>query len=104
MTSGAAIGPISLRTHATSSFRNSAGRFDAGHQGDIGVDALSLDVVRKANDRGFRHLLMRNERAFDLGRPHPVARHIDHVVDAAGDPIISIRIATTAIAGEIFPG
>jgi hypothetical protein len=56
-----------------------------------------------SNNCGFRHLLVRNERAFYFGRPHPVTGNIDDVIDAAGDPIIAICITPTAIACEIFP-
>ena len=38
-------------------------RLVAGLQGDIGIDALALDVVRIAHDRGLGHLGMRDQRA-----------------------------------------
>jgi hypothetical protein len=31
--------------------------------------------------------------AFDLGRAHAVAGHVDHVVDAAGDPVVAVLVA-----------
>jgi hypothetical protein len=31
-----------------------------------------------------------------------VAGDVDHVVDAAGDPVIAVGIAAAAVAGEIF--
>ena len=58
--------------------------------------------MRKADDGGFRDLLVGNERALDLGRPHTMAGHVDYVVNAAGDPVISVGIAAAAIAGEIL--
>ena len=102
--SGAAIGPISLRTQPTSSLRSVFRRLLAGHQRDIGVDALALDVVRIADDGGLRHLGVRDQRALDLGRAHAVARDVDHVVDAAGDPVIAVRVAAAAVAGEVLAG
>ncbi len=99
--SGLAIGPISVRTQASSSLRSVVGGLDALHQGDIGVDALALDVVRVADDRAFGHLGMGDQRAFDLGRAHAVARDVDHVIDAAGDPVVAVRIAAAAVAGEV---
>ena len=100
--SGEAIGPISLRTQATSSLRRSSRRLLARHQGDIGVDALALDVVRIADDGGLRHLRMRDQRRFHLRRAHAVAGDVDHVVDAAGDPVIAVRVAPAAVAGEVL--
>ena len=44
---------------------------------------------------------MRDQRRFHLGRAHPVARDIDHVIHTARDPIIAIRVAAAAIAREI---
>ena len=80
-----------------------AGRL-AGHERHIGVNALALDVMRIANDGGFRHMHMRHQRAFHLRRAHAMAGHVNHVIDAARDPIIAILIAAAAIAGKIFSG
>ena len=57
--SGEAIGPISLRTCATSSLRSSSLGSLPCDQRDVAVDALALDVVRIADDGGLRHLGMR---------------------------------------------
>src|SRR6266566_1838527 len=73
----------------------------SGHQRHVGVDALSLDVVRVANHGSFRNLWMGDQRRFHFGSAKPVAGDIDHVVDAAGDPVIAVRIAAAAITGEI---
>ena len=100
--SGAAIGPISLRTHADQLLAQVLGRLLAGHQRHVGVDALALDVVRIADDRGLRHLRVRDQRALDLGRAHAVAGDVDHVVDAAGDPVIAVLVAAAAVAGEVL--
>ena len=102
MRSGEAIGPISLRTQRDQFLAQLLARLLARHQRHIGVDALALDVVRIADDGGFRHLRMRDQRALDFGRAHAVARHVDDVVDAAGDPVIAVRVAAAAVAGEIL--
>ena len=104
MRSGEAIGPISLRTHCTSSLRSSSVGCFAGHQRDVGVDALALDVVRIADDRGLRHFRMRDQRALDFGGAEAMARDVDHVVDAAGDPVIAVLVAAAAVAGEVLAG
>ena len=45
---------------------------------------------------------MGDERALDFRRSHAVARDVDDVVDAAGDPIIAVSVAAGAVAGEIL--
>src|SRR6202000_193499 len=77
-------------------------RLHAGHQGDIGVDALALDVVGVSDPGGFRHLLTRPQRALDSGGAHAVAGDVDDVVDAAGDPVIAVGVAAAAVAGEVL--
>ena len=76
----------------------------AGDERDVAVDALALESVRIADDRRLGDLRMRDERAFDLRRAEPVARHVDHVVDAAGDPVVAVRVAAAAVAGEVGAG
>src|SRR5262249_15227350 len=67
-------------------------------------DALALDVVRVSDDSGLRHLGMRHQRAFHLGGAEPMAGDVDHVIDAAGDPVVAVSIAPAAVAGEVFAG
>ena len=100
--SGEAIGPISLPHPGDEILAQLVARLMAVDQGDIGENALALDVVREADDGGLGHAFMRDERAFDLGRAHAMAGNVDHIIDAAGDPIIAVRIAAAAITGEIF--
>src|SRR5690606_34789832 len=33
-----------------------------------------------------------------------VPGHVDHVVDATGDPVVAVRVAARAVAGEILAG
>ena len=70
-------------------------------QRDVAVDALALEVVRVADDGGLGDLGMGVERALDLRRAEPVARHVDHVVDASGDPVVAVLVAAAAVAGEV---
>ena len=62
----------------------------AGHQRDVCVDALALDIVRIANDRGFRDLGMCHQRALNLGSAKAVTGNVDDIVDAAGDPVVAV--------------
>src|SRR5262245_63337569 len=47
---------------------------------------------------------MCDERAFDLGVTEPVARDIDDIVDATGDPVIAFIVAAATIACKILAG
>src|SRR5262249_15793389 len=79
-------------------------RLFAGHQGDIGVDALTFDVVRVTDYPRFRNFRMRNECALDFGGAEAVSSDIDDIVDASGDPVVAIFVATAAVTREIFAG
>ena len=50
----------------------------------IGLRA-HLDGVGEGDDSGLGTLGELDERALQLGRPDPVPRHVDHVVDPARD-------------------
>jgi hypothetical protein len=79
------------------------GRFDADFQGDIGVNTLTLDVVREADHGRFGDRRMQHQRRFDLGGAHAVTGHVDHIVHPPGDPVIAVLIAAGAVAGEVQP-
>ena len=70
----------------------------------VGEDALALDLVREADHRGLGHGLVRDQGALDLGGAQAVAADVDHVVDAAGDPVVAVLVAPAAVAGEVEPG
>ena len=74
----------------------------AALQGDIGVDALALLLVRIADDCRLGDLRVGAERTFDFGRPHAVTGDVDDVVDAAGDPVVTVLVAPAAVAGEVL--
>src|SRR5690606_18089129 len=80
------------------------GAFLVANQGDVGVDALALDVVREAHHRRFGDLVVRYQRALHLGGADAVAGDIDHVVHAAGDPVVAVGVAAAAVAGEVGAG
>ena len=106
ITSGAAKAPIMWRTCSLSapcSWSLSAVGV-VGAEQDVGVDPLALDRVREAHHRRLRHRLVGHERALDLGGPQPVARDVEHVVDAAGDPVVAVLVAPHAVAGEVVAG
>uniref|UniRef100_A0A0N4Z5G8 PE-PGRS family protein n=1 Tax=Parastrongyloides trichosuri TaxID=131310 RepID=A0A0N4Z5G8_PARTI len=77
------------------------GGLDPLVQGDIGVDALTLDVVGEADDGGLGHVVVQDQGALDLGRAHAVARDVDHVINAARDPVIAVFVTAAAVTGEV---
>ena len=95
ITSGAAKAPIAWRTCSLSAPATCSLSFAGvvGREQHVGVDPLALDRVREADDRGLGHRLVRDERALDLGGAQPVPRHVQHVVDAAGDPVVAVLVA-----------
>ena len=76
-------------------------RLAAFDQRDIGIDALTLDVVRISDNGRFRDLWMGDKGGFDFSCSHPVAGDVQNVVNAAGDPEIAILIAARAVTREI---
>ena len=44
---------------------------------------------------------MQHKCALDFGRTHPVARHVDHIVNTTGHPVIAVLVAGRAVTGEV---
>ena len=88
----AAIGPISLADPGDQLLAQRLGR-PRRASGDVGVDALALDVVRIADDGGLGDRGARRPARSRPRRAHAVAGDVDHVVDAAGDPVIAVLVA-----------
>ena len=91
--SGVAIGPIFVADMGDEFLAQRIRALHAVHQRDVAIDALSLDVVRVADDGRLRHLVVGDERRFHLPPCPSVARHVDDVVHPAGDPVIAVGIA-----------
>ena len=53
------------------------------------------------DDGGLATFRMADQRALDLGRADAVAGDVDHVVDAAHEPVIAVLVAPAAVAGEV---
>src|SRR4030095_733904 len=68
------------------------------------VDRLAFDLVRVADDRGFRDLRMRDERRSDFGGTDAMAGRVHDVAHPAGDPVIPVLVPAAAVAGEIESG
>ena len=92
-----------LLTHPLAQFRfEIAVRLLARVQSHVAIDPLPLDIVRIADDGGFGHFGMQDQRALDLGGAHAVARDVDDIVHPPRDPVIAVFIAAASVAGEIF--
>ncbi len=81
-----------------------AARLLAGDQGDIGVDALTLDLVRHAHYRRFGDLGMGDQRGFNFGGAHAVTGDVQYIIHPSGDPVVTILVATGTVAGEVAAG
>ena len=99
MSLGFAIGPISLPTQSRSSFAIFS-RLGAGRprllQHDERADRLAGHVVGTADDRSFGDHRIRDQRRLDLHRAQPMARNVEHVVDAAHDREVAVVLSRTA--------
>ena len=57
--------------------------------------------MREADHRGLGDFRVRDQRAFHFRRADAVAADVDDVVDAAGDPVVPVGVATATVAGEV---
>ncbi len=47
---------------------------------------------------------MSNERTFHLGGAETMARYVNDIVDAAGDPVITVLVAPASVTRKILAG
>ena len=104
MTSGCARGRCPCARAATSSVRSESLGRRALLQGHVRVDALPLISCGKPDHGGLGDVVVRDQRALDLGGAEAVAADVDDVVDAAGDPVVAVLVAAAAVAGEVEAG
>ncbi len=64
-------------------------------------ERLTLQFIRPADDRRFGHFRMADKRALDFRRADAMAGDVQHVVNAADDPKITVFILAAAVAREI---
>ena len=101
MSSGLARAPISFATHLRKFFFQFVGGLSALLQGDERGDRLTFDFVGTADHGGFGDASVRDQRALHFHGAEAVAADVEHIVDAAHDPEISVLIFAGAVAGEI---
>src|SRR5690606_33512516 len=74
------------------------------HQRDIGVDGLPLDLMGITDNSGLCHLGVQHQCALDLRGSQSVTGNVDHVIHAAGHPVVSVLVPPRAVAAEIVSG
>lgn len=70
-------------------------------QRHVGVDGLAFDVMRNTDHRRFGDFRMRNQRGFNFRGAQTVAGDVQYVIDATGDPVVTIFVATGAVAAKV---
>mmetsp|Transcript_35935 Transcript_35935/g.112389 ORF Transcript_35935/g.112389 Transcript_35935/m.112389 type:complete len:281 (+) Transcript_35935:86-928(+) len=71
-------------------------------EGNERVDRLSFDRVGKPDDRRFHTMLELRESAFQLRRSNTMPGHVDDVIDAAGDAVVTVLVAPARIARDVL--
>lgn len=70
------------------------------HERNVAADALALDVVGDADDRGLSDETVRHERALDLGRADAVARRAEYIYSNNQPETESVPSHATARVSE----
>src|SRR6186997_2348398 len=83
---------------------NILARFDALLKCHEHSNCLALQIIWASYGCGLGNLGMTDEGTLDFNRTQTVPRYVDHVVDAAHDPVITVRITTRIVAGQVFAG
>ena len=104
MSSGLAIAPIFSATNSRSSSRKLEVCLEPFAQRDERRERLALELVRLADHGRLGDRGMLDERALDLHRADAVAGDVQHVVDAAEDPVVAVVVALGAVAREVEVG
>ena len=77
---------------------------NTSHQGNVGIDTLTLYIVWVAHNRCFGHSIMQYQCALHLSRTHSMTGYINHIIDTPGYPVIAVFIPTGTVTTEIFAG
>src|SRR5205823_3529675 len=71
-------------------------------QDDVRDQGLALHRMRLADDGRLGDLLVAHQGGLDLHCPDPVARDVDHVIDAAHEPEEPVLVHPRAVPGEVL--
>ena len=83
MSSGLAMGPISLPDVRAESFLQARPVDDSGLERDKRDHRLALQFIRSSYHGRLGDVVMADQRALHLGRTEAMSRDVEHVVDAA---------------------
>src|SRR5262245_1285313 len=70
---------------------------------DVDLGNAALDVVHDRNDCGLRDLRNGQASGLELLGAQPMARHVDHVVDAPENPEVAVGGEHSAVGREVRP-
>ena len=101
--SGDAIGPITVRTCATSFFLRSSDAWKPSLSVTYTyMPSFTFDVVRITDDCGLCNRLVSHQGRLYLGRAEPMTRDINNGVDPSHEPIIAVIVKAGTVAGEVL--
>lgn len=72
--------------------------------GDESIDGLAGEFVSDADNGGFGHGAVLDQRGFDFGGGQTVTGDVDDVVDAAADPVVAVVVTTGSVTCELGGG
>src|SRR5660397_162537 len=72
-----------------------------GIQGDVSVNALTLDLMREADYGRFGHGVVTDQSGLHLCGAHTVPGDVDHIIHTACDPVVAVLVPHAAIAGKV---
>ena len=101
MSSGLAIAPIILLTWVRRWSSELVACVETHSQRHERYHALTFQFVGSADDGRLGHRFMGDERALDFGGSEPMARDVEHVVDATDNPKIAVLVSPRSVTGEI---
>src|SRR5262245_52916973 len=73
----------------------------AAAQRDEHSDRFAFDIVRPTDCGSLRDARMADKRRFDLDRAQSMAADLDHVVDAAHDPVIAVIVLPGVVTRQV---
>jgi len=69
--------------------------------GHKGIDGLARELIAHPDDGSFGDGVVLDEGGFDLGRGETVTADVDHIVDAAADPVVALVITSSSVTREL---
>ena len=70
-------------------------------EGHEGIDSLARELIGNTNDGSLGDRVVLDQGRLDLGRRQTVTADVDDVINAAADPVESLVVTTSTVAGEL---